>query len=148
MSRMCFVNLPSADIPRSRRFYEALGFSFEPRFSGEDTLCVVVSDTIFFMVMTREKFAGFAPRPVGEPDKTCSVLVALSCDSRREVEEFVAAATAHGGTDNMKPQIMGDYMYGQSVSDPDGNVIEVMWMDMEAAMAAWGAGDGGGDGGA
>ena len=137
MPRMCFVNLPSTDIPRSRRFYEALGFSFDPRFTGEDNLCVVVSDTIFFMVMTREKFAGFAPRPVGEPDKTCSVLVALSCDSRQAVEDFVATAVAHGGQDNAKPQVMGDYMFGQSVSDPDGNVIEVMWMDMEAAMAAW-----------
>ena len=137
MLRMCFVNLPSTDIPRSRRFYEALGFSFDPRFTGADNLCVVVSDTIFFMVMTREKFAGFAPRPVGEPDKTCSVLVALSCDSRRAVEDFVAAAVAHGGQDNDKPQVMGDYMFGQSVSDPDGNVIEVMWMDLEAAMAAW-----------
>jgi len=141
MPRMCFVNLPSTDIPRSRRFYEALGFSFDPRFTGEDNLCVVVSDTIFFMVMTREKFAGFAPRPVGEPDKTCSVLVALSCDSRRAVEDFVAAAVAHGGQDNDKPQVMGDYMFGQSVSDPDGNVIEVMWMDLEAATAAW-SGDG------
>jgi predicted lactoylglutathione lyase len=28
-------------------------------------------------------------------------------------------------------------MYGQSVSDPDGNVIEVMWMDLAAATAAW-----------
>jgi len=137
MPRMCFVNLPSTDIPRSRRFYEALGFSFDPRFTGADNLCVVVSDTIFFMVMTREKFAGFAPRPVGEPDKTCSVLVALSCDSRRAVEDFVAAAVAHGGQDNDKPQVMDDYMFGQSVSDPDGNVIEVMWMDLEAATAAW-----------
>jgi predicted lactoylglutathione lyase len=134
---MCFVNLPSSDIPRSRRFYEALGFSFDPRFTGDENLCVVVSDTIFLMVMTREKFAGFAPRPVGDPAKETSVLVALSRDSRREVEEFVAAALANGGTDNHKPQEMGDYMYGQSISDPDGNVIEVMWMDVEAAMAAW-----------
>jgi predicted lactoylglutathione lyase len=44
---MCFVNLPATDIPRSRRFYEALGFSFDPRFTGADNLCVVVSDTIY-----------------------------------------------------------------------------------------------------
>lgn len=137
MPQMCFVNLPSRDISRSRVFYEALGFTFDPRFSGEDNLCVVVSDTIFFMVMTREKFAGFSPRPVGDPARETSVLVALSRDSRADVEAFHAAALANGGTDNMKPQIMGDYMYGQSVSDPDGNVIEVMWMDLEAAMTAW-----------
>jgi predicted lactoylglutathione lyase len=134
---MCFVNLPSRDIPRSRTFYEGLGFTFNPQFSDDNTLCVVVSDTIFFMIMTRDKFAGFSPRPVGDPARETSALVALSRDSRADVEAFHSAALAHGGSDNMKPQIMGDYMYGQSVSDPDGNVIEVMWMDVEAAMAAW-----------
>ena len=137
MAQMCFVNLPSADIARARAFYEGVGFAMDPRFTGEDNLCVVVSDAIFLMVMTREKFEGFAPRPVGDPSRETAVLVALSRESRREVEEFVAAAVAHGGRDNDKPQVMGDYMFGQSVSDPDGNVIEVMWMDMEAAQAAW-----------
>jgi predicted lactoylglutathione lyase len=114
-----------------------LGFALNPQFSDDDTICMVVSDAIFFMVMTREKFAGFAPRPVGDPARECSALIALSRDSRAEVEAFHAAALAHGGSDNLRPQIMGDYMYGQSVSDPDGNVIEVMWMDVAAAMAAW-----------
>ena len=140
MPQMIFVNLPVTDITRARAFYAGLGFSFDPRFQDDTTACVVVSDTIFFMIMERDKFAGFAPRPVGDPSKDTSVLVALSRDSRQEVEAFVAAAVAHGGADNGKPQIMGDYMFGQSVSDPDGNVLEVMWMDLEAAMAAWGGG--------
>lgn len=138
MPQMVFVNLPVTDIRRARSFYGALGFSFDPRFQDETTACVVVSDTIYFMIMEHEKFQSFAPRPIADPATSTSVLIALSRDSRAEVDAFLHAALAHGGADNGKPQEMGDYMYGQSVSDPDGNVLEVMWMDVEAAMKAWG----------
>lgn len=47
-------------------------------------------------------------------------------------------ALAHGGSDNAKPREMGDFMYGRSVSDPDGNVLEIMWTDLDRAMKAWG----------
>jgi uncharacterized protein len=138
MPQMIFVNLPVTDIARARTFYASLGFTFDPRFQDESTACVVVSDTIFFMIMEHAKFAGFAPRPLADPATSTAALIALSRDSRADVDTFVAAALAHGGTDNNKPQVMGDYMYGQSVSDPDGNVLEVMWMDVAAAMKAWG----------
>ena len=126
-----FVNLPVTDLPRARRFYGALGFSFDERFSDDTATCVVVSESIFFMVMTREKFATFSPRPVGDPSRDTSVLVALSRDSREAVDAFMAAGLAAGGTDNDKVQDMG-FLYGRSISDPDGNVLEVMWMDVSA----------------
>ncbi len=138
MTQLVFVNLPVADITRARAFYAGLGFSFDPRFQDDTTACVVVSDTIYFMIMEHEKFQSFSPRPLADTTATTSVLIALSRDSRADVDAFVTAALANGGTDNAKPQEMGDYMYGQSVSDPDGNVLEVMWMDVEAAMKAWG----------
>ena len=138
MAQMIFVNLPIADIKRSRAFYGALGFTFDERFSDDTTACVVVSDTIFFMIMERDRFAGFAPKPVADTQKTTSALIALSRDSRAAVDTITEAALANGGTDNKMVQEMGDYMYGRSFCDPDGNVIEVMWMDVEAAMKAWG----------
>lgn len=131
MHRMIFVNLPSRDIARSRRFYEGLGFAINPQFSDDTTICVVVSDSIFFMVMTAERFAGFAPRPLADTMATTSALIALSSDSRAEVDAFVAAAVAHGGSDNDRAQDHG-FMYGRSVSDPDGNVLETFWMDPAA----------------
>jgi hypothetical protein len=84
------------------------------------------------MLLDRDRFGGFAPRPVGEPQRETAVLVALSRDSRADVDATLAAALAQGGTDNGKPQDHG-FMYGQSVSDPDGNVLEFFWMDPAAA---------------
>lgn len=137
MARMIFVNLPCRDIEASRAFYKGLGFDFNPQFSDEETTCVVVSDTIYFMIMSHAKFAGFSPRPIADTTRETAALTALSADSRAEVDSFRDAVLAHGGTDNDRTQDMG-FMYGRSFSDPDGHVIEVMWMDMEAAAQAMG----------
>lgn len=134
MPQTIFVNLPVADLSRARSFYAAVGFGFDERFSDDTAACVVVSDAIHLMLLTREKFATFAPRPVGDPARETSVLVALSRESRAEVEAFMAAGLGAGGADTGQVQEFEGAMYGRSISDPDGNVVEVMWMDM-AAMA-------------
>jgi uncharacterized protein len=128
MARMLFVNLPISDLQRSRAFYQGLGFTINEQFSDDTAACVVVSDTIFYMILTREKFASFVDRPVGDPATTVSALTALTMDSREAVDAFSAAATAHGGRDNGRTQDLG-FMYSRSLSDPDGNVIEAVWMD-------------------
>lgn len=136
--QLIFVNLPSSDIPRARAFYAGLGFSFDERFCNAESLMVRVSDTIHLMLLTREKFANFSPRPIA-PEDTVGALVALSRPDAKAVDDFVDRALSGGGTDNQKTQEMGDYMYGRSVCDPDGNVLEVTWMDVDRAMTAWGA---------
>ncbi len=135
--QMIFVNLPSSDIARSRTFYAGLGFGFDERFCDADSLFVGVSDTIHLMILERAKFASFSPRPVA-PDGTVGALVCLSQPSAGAVDAFVSRALAHGGNDNEKVQEMGDYMYGRSILDPDGNVLEIMWMDVDRAMKVWG----------
>lgn len=126
-----FVNLPVTDLPRARAFYAALGFSFDERFSDDTAACVVVSECIHLMILTRQAFATFAPRPVGDPSRDTSALVALSRDSREAVDAFMEAGLRAGGSDNGKVQDM-EFMYGRSISDPDGNVLEPMWMDVAA----------------
>lgn len=135
MPAMIFVNLPVTDVARATAFYTGVGFTTNSAFSDETTTCIVVSETIYFMIMTRERFAGFAPRPVGDPARETAVLIALTQDSRASVDSFLAAAVAHGGSDNGKPQDYG-FMYSQSVSDPDGNVLEVVWMDPAAVAGS------------
>ena len=126
-----FVNLPVTDLSRARGFYSALGFAFDERFSDDTAACVVISENVYLMVLTRDKFAGFTPRPAGDPSRDTSVLVALSRDSREAVDAFMEAGLRAGGTDNDKVQDYG-MMYGRSISDPDGNVLEPMWMDLAA----------------
>ena len=46
MTKMIFVNLPVADLPKSMAFYEALGFTNKPRFTDETAAAMQWSETI------------------------------------------------------------------------------------------------------
>ena len=61
MPQMIFVNSPVTDVARSRTFYEALGYTINEKFSDPTAACVVLSDTIYFMILNHERFKGYAP---------------------------------------------------------------------------------------
>lgn len=133
MPRMIFLTLPITDIARSRRFYEALGFTINEKFSNETSACVVVSEAIYFMLAPHEQFRQFSPKPLVLPSEGASVLIALSCDSRAEVDAMTDAALAAGGKSLHEPEDLG-FMYSRAFEDPDGNGFGPMWMDPAAAQ--------------
>lgn len=133
MSRMIFVNLPSTDLPRSRAFLEALGAVNEPRFTDETAACMTLSDSIHVMLLTHDKFRQFTPRPIADANQGSQVLLCLSAASRESVDTAVERAVANGGTADPAPKQDYGVMYGRSVSDPDGHIWEIMWMDPAAA---------------
>lgn len=130
---MIFVNLPVRDLAASRRFYESLGATNEPRFTDETAACMVFSDSIFFMLLTHDKFRQFTPLPIGDASKASQGLYCLSRTSRDHVDRSIEAAVAVGGTADPSPAQDHGVMYGRSVTDPDGHHIELMWMDPAAA---------------
>ena len=134
MAQMIFVNLPVTDLPRSVAFYEAIGATRNPQFSDDTAACMVVSDTIFVMLLTHAKFRGFTPRPVADARAASEVLLCLSAESRAAVDAMVEAAVAAGGVADPGPKQDYGVMYGRSFEDPDGHIWEPMWMDA-AAMA-------------
>ena len=130
MPKMIFVNLPVKDLDAAIRFYEAIGCEKNEQFSNSQAASLVWSDTINFMLLTHDYFATFTQKPIADARKTCEVLIALSRDSREEVDTIVeAAASAGGKADIRDPQDM-DFMYGRSFEDPDGHIFEPFWMDM------------------
>jgi len=135
MAKMIFVNLPVKDLSASVRFYEAIGCVKNEQFSDDKAASMVWSDTITFQLLTRDYFATFAPRPIANSRETISVLIALSRDSREEVDAIAEAAAAAGGkADIREPQDMG-FMYVRTFEDPDGHIFEPAWMDMGASGA-------------
>ena len=136
MSRMIFVNLPVADLARSRAFLEALGAVNEPKFTDETAACMTLSDSIHVMLLTHDKFREFTPKKIADTKTTSEVLICLSADSRDAVDGYVTKATGAGGNADPSPQQDYGFMYGRSFEDPDGHIWEVMWMDVEAAMKA------------
>ena len=134
MSKMIFVNLPVADLAKAISFYEAIGFTRNPQFSDDTGACMVLTDTIYVMVMTREKFAQFTTREIADSHRTAQMLLALSCDSREGVDQITAAALANGGTSAHDPEDLG-FMYSTGFWDPDGHGWGPFYMDMASFEA-------------
>ena len=128
------VEFPVGDdlaLSRATDFYTGLGFDLNADFSSDECSCIVISETIFVMLLVRDRFADFTAGPVGDPRAGTTVINCLSAASRGEVDDLVTRALAHGG----KPwldKISDGPMYGHSFADPDGHVWEVLFMEMTA----------------
>ena len=131
MTKSIFVNLPVADLPRSKAFYEALGFTNNPQFSDDTAACMVWSETICVMLLTHAKWRTFTSRPLPAAGSS-EVMLAVTCDSRAAVDLMNDTAAASGGTADINPKQDLGFMYNCNLADPDGHVWEAMWMDPAA----------------
>lgn len=135
MSKMIYINLPVKNLAASTCFYEAIGCEKNEQFSDHQASSMVWSDAITFQLLANDYFATFTPKKIADAHATSEVLLALTRDSREEVDAIVAAAAATGGkADIREPQDMG-WLYNRAFEDPDGHVFEAIWMDMSAASA-------------
>lgn len=142
MPKMIFVNLPVADVEKSAAFYEAVGFTKDERFCEAGKAAAMVwSETIVVMLLSRERFADFTSKTIIDAHNSVETLLCLSRDSREAVDSIVDAAWQAGGKVDPCPVQDFGFMYGRSFQDPDGHIFESMWMDVEAALAAFGAGE-------
>ena len=136
MPKMIFVNLPISQLARSIDFYAALGATKNPKFSDETSACMVFSETIHVMLLTHDKYRNFTSRPIADAHASSAALIALSFDSREEVNATIDRAVAAGGQADPNPKQDHGFMFGRSVQDPDGHVWEIFWMDPAASGGA------------
>lgn len=136
MPKMIFVNLPVKDLAAAIRFYKAIGCEQNMQFSNEQAAMMVWSEAISFMLLTHDYFATFTSKRIADAQQSCEVLLALSRDSREEVDAIAQAAAAAGGKADVRPPQDLGFMYSRAFQDPDGHVFEPVWMDMAAAQAA------------
>ena len=130
-SRKLFVNLAVENLERSVEFFTRLGFTFEPRFTDENATCMVVSDEAFVMLLVKSRFRDFTKKELVDPATQTESILALSADSREDVDTFAETALHAGGSLANDPMDYG-FMYGRSFNDPDGHLWEVIWMDPNA----------------
>lgn len=132
--RMIFVNLPVKNLVKSKEFFSALGFSYNPDFTTDDSACLIVEENIYVMLLSEPYFRQFIVGDISDTAKGKEVLTCLSAGSRAEVDDYLAKALAAGGKP-WKPILEMGPMYGCSFQDLDGHVWEIMYMDMGAAAA-------------
>jgi predicted lactoylglutathione lyase len=129
MAKQIFINLAVKDLQKSMDFYTALGFTNNPQFSDNSGKCMVWSENIFVMIMTYEKFASFATKPIADTKSNVAALFSLSVDSIDEVNSILTKGLNAGGTE---PSEMKDYgfMQQRTIEDFDGHTWEIFYMDI------------------
>ena len=129
MQSQVFINLAVTNLEKSQALYTAMGFTLNPQFSDDSGKCMVWSENIFLMIMTREKFESFATKPLADTKNGLAGLYALSVESLDKVNEIVNNALTAGG---IEPKPMQDHGFMQlrNVEDFDGHTWEIFYMDM------------------
>ena len=129
MSKQIFINLVAKDLQKSTDFYTALGFSNNPQFSDDQGKCMVWSEHIYLMILSPEKFASFATKPMADTKSQLAGLFSLSLDSVDEMNRMMEAGLQAGG---IEPHEVRDYgfMTQRTIEDFDGHTWELFYMDM------------------
>jgi len=132
MKNQIILNLPVKNLDKSRAFFSALGFSFDPRFSGENAAFMsIVDDTIQAMLTTEPFFQSLIDKPLANAKEANELVICLNCDSREEVDSLIAKATAAGARIPHPPEDNG-FMYDQGFEDIDGHLWNLVWTAPEA----------------
>ena len=129
MSTKVFINLPVADLQQSIGFYTTIGFTNNPQFSDATAACMVLTEEIYVMLLTHDKFNQFITKEIGDSHKTTSVINCLSVNSTEEVNTMTENALKAGGKEPMAARDYG-FMQQRSFEDLDGHLWDVLHMDM------------------
>lgn len=129
MPKQIFINLAVKDVQKSMDFYTALGFTNNPQFSDDAGKCMVWCENIFLMILSHEKFASFATKPIADTKSSLAGLFSLSMDSPEEVNSVIENGLKAGG---IEPHEIRDYgfMQQRSIEDFDGHTWEIFYMDL------------------
>ncbi|NML61672.1 glyoxalase/bleomycin resistance/extradiol dioxygenase family protein [Massilia sp. RP-1-19] len=128
MNKQIFVNLPVKDLNKSKAFFAALGYTFNPQFSDDHAACMIISDdSIYAMLLVEDFFKTFTNKRIANAHEVTEVLTCLSCESREEVDGLVAKALAAGGKAPRAPHDHG-FMHAHGFEDLDGHIWELVHM--------------------
>ena len=130
MPTSIFLNLPIKDLERSTAFFSALGYTFNPQFTNENATCMVISESIFAMLLVEPFYQTFTAKQIVDATTQSEALIGVSADSRQEVDEVVDKAIAAGAIVSREAQDYG-FMYSRTFDDLDGHTWEFIWMDQE-----------------
>ncbi len=129
MATQVFINLPVKDLEKSKAFFAQLGYTFNAQFTNENAACMVISDTIYTMLLTEPFFQGFTHKSIADAHTTKEVLICLSCESRVQVDDTIKKAIAAGGKAAPAEPIDHGFMYYHGFEDLDGHNWEIMFME-------------------
>ena len=130
MIKQIFVNLPVKDLSKTRKFWEDLGFSFNPQFSDDKGAALVLGENIYAMLLTEDFYKTFInQKQIVDATVMSEVINAVSVENKEEVDQIVDKAYALGATKYREADVY-EWMYSRAFQDLDGHFWEFVYMDM------------------
>lgn len=81
------------------------------------------------MLLVEKFFKNFIPtREICDAKKNTEVLIAISAQSRKKVDEMINKVIAAGGSEYRNAEDHG-WMYSRAFEDLDGHIWEILYMD-------------------
>jgi uncharacterized protein len=127
--KQIFINLPVRDLLASMNFYTQLGFVPNSIFSFDDQKCMTWSDQILVMLQTYEMFQTGNGKPIPNPKEHTNCSFTLPVESVEQMNKMVEAALQAGGLEIL-PKIEETFMQVRTISDLDGHVWGIIYLDM------------------
>src|SRR5690606_6120669 len=114
MTQEIWLNLPVKDIARSKAFFTALGFTFDPRHGDSDQAAglIIGEKKMMVMLFTEANFKNFTGHEISDTSKGSEVLISFDAGSREEIDDIARKAQAAGGTVYGPPTEHQGWMYG------------------------------------
>jgi predicted lactoylglutathione lyase len=132
MHKQIIINLPVKDLAKSKAFFSALGYSFDPKMGNENAAMMVIAEgSISAMLTTEAFFKSLIDKPLAQAKEANEVVLCLTCESREELDSLIAKAVAAGGRTPHPPEDHG-FMYDQGFEDLDGHLWNLVWMAPQA----------------
>ena len=127
---------PSRTSKRSKAFFAALGFSFNPQFTNEQGACMVIADNIYAMLLGRDVLpdlhrASRSPTRARAPRCWSASRATAAPRSTTLVEKAVAA----GGKPRARRRRTTASCTSHGFEDLDGHTWELVYMDRRTPAA-------------
>lgn len=125
-----WANLGVSDLKRTTKFYNAIGFKPNGKFSVTEELTsfLVGNDDFVLHFFLKEVLETNMKVKFAEPKNGIEIMFTLSAESKEEVNKWAKEVENAGGRVVSKPEEFGEGYYGFVFADPDGHTFNVFYM--------------------
>jgi hypothetical protein len=127
-----FISLPVSHLSKSMDFYQSVGFTKKILFPENTGAWLFLTDAFSVVLLPHEKWKEFTDRVIPDAKKSAQFGLSISKESKAAVDKTIDQAVQAGGKADPNPVEEFEFMYGRSVEDPDGHILEFKWMDMSS----------------
>lgn len=128
--KQVFINLPVADLEKSKSFYAQLGFTNYPLFTGENQICMAWSELILVMLQSKLFFNLGINKSMADSKNQLSASFTLPVDNLEKVNEIIEIGLWAGGKEPIA-MIDEGFMQVRTIEDIDGHIWSIIYFDKE-----------------